>query len=169
MLFENFQSIENTRLPQRTSFDLCFRENSTARFLFQLQHALRSTVTLKNVLVVFVSYQSLDYCYIRDELKKLFNEVAHEVAKITRRTCLRSPVGCTSGRVITTLGKVIIERKREERGLVGRNVKKGEIGRSVSTPDILPGGSGARDSHRHARHAECVFILLLLLLLLLLI
>lgn len=32
-----------------------------------------------------------------------------------------SPLGDTSERPITTLGKVIIERKREERGFVGWN------------------------------------------------
>lgn len=68
----------------------------------------------------------------------------------------------TSGRTIATLGKVIIERKREERGFVVWN-EKGEVGRSVSTPDILESeGSSAREfaSPRPSRR-ECIFVLLL--------
>lgn len=49
-------------------------------------------------------------------------------------------------------------RRGKRGGFVGWNEKVG-VGRSVSTPDILESeGSSARDSHRHARHAENIYL-----------
>lgn len=91
--------------------------------------------TLKSENHVFSPIISKCYSHL-SKIQKLFNKIVHEVARIMRRTCLRLPVESTSGRVITMLRKVIIEREGKG-GLVGRNVKNGEVGRSVSTPDIL--------------------------------
>lgn len=71
--------------------------------------------TLKSKNHVFSPIVSKCYSHL-SKIQKLFNKIVHEVARIMRRTCLHLPVESTSGHVITTLGKVIIERKREKGG-----------------------------------------------------
>lgn len=105
-------------------------------FCFQLWHIkmlpLDHKATLKSENHVFSPIISKCYSHL-SKIRKLFNKIVHGVTRIMRRTCLHLPVetcyyDARKGDHRTQEGKG---------GFVGRNVKKGEVGRSVSTPDIL--------------------------------